>query len=211
MKDFLLLLYGLTMIYLALTNRYRAYIQIIAVQGLILFLLVISDIESFDTATAIFLSLETLIFKAVAIPLLLFRILKKSPITRDSGADIPQFYSIVVGTIIFVTGFWVASWANSVDSGVKPLFFGISISTILTALFIIVTRKRILTHVMGYMILENSIFLLSLSVASEMPLIVDLGVLLDVFIAVFIFGLFVVRIQSTFDDMTVEKLSNLRD
>lgn len=211
MKDFLLILFGLTMVYLALTSRYKAYIQMIGVQGFILFLLVISDYETLNLGSIIFLSFETLFFKAMLIPFLLFTVLKKSPITRDSGTDIPQFYSIVIETMIFVAGFWIANWSSSLHTDVKPLFFGISISTILTALFIIVTRKRILTHVMGYMILENSIFLLSLSIASEMPFVVNLGVILDIFIAVFVFGLFVVRIQSTFDDMTIDKLSNLRD
>ena len=59
--------------------------------------------------------------------------------------------------------------------------------------------------------MENGIFLLSLSVAKEMPILVNIGVLLDVFIAIFILGLFVSRINSEFSDMEVTSLSDLKD
>ena len=59
--------------------------------------------------------------------------------------------------------------------------------------------------------MENGIFLLSLSVAKEMPMIVNLGVLLDVFIAVFILGLLVKHINTKFDDLEIAHLSDLRD
>ncbi len=211
MKEFLILAFGLTMVYLSLTSRYAAYVRVIALQGIILFLLVMSDWATLDLASASLLAIETLGFKAIAIPLLLSRILAKSGFKRESEANIPQFYSIVLETLIVLVGFYAAWWAKTSGMGLKPLFFGISIANMLTALFIIVTRKRILTHVMGYMLLENGIFLLSLSIAAEMPFIVNIGVLLDIFIALFIFGLFIVRIQSTYEDITVDRLTDLRD
>jgi hydrogenase-4 component E len=61
----------------------------------------------------------------------------------------------------------------------------------LAAMFIIVNRKKVITHVLGYMIFENGIFLLSLSMAGEMPIIVDLGVMLDLFVGIFLLGIFV--------------------
>jgi hydrogenase-4 component E len=64
---------------------------------------------------------------------------------------------------------------------------------------------------MGFVMMENGIFLLSLSFAGEMPFIVNLGVLLDLFIAVFLLGLFVSRINSTFDELEVDMLSELKD
>jgi len=64
---------------------------------------------------------------------------------------------------------------------------------------------------MGYMMLENGIFLLSLSVAKEMPLVVNIGVLLDVFVCIYILGLFVTKIQSTFEELHVDKLTLLKD
>ena len=81
----------------------------------------------------------------------------------------------------------------------------------ITGLFVIMTRKKIITHVMGYMMLENGIFLLSLSIAREMPFIVNLGMLLDIFIAVFLLAVIVNRIKSTVEEATVDKLTELKD
>jgi len=64
---------------------------------------------------------------------------------------------------------------------------------------------------MGYMIIENGIFLLSLATAKEMPAIVSIGVSLDVFMVILIAGLFANKIKSTFEDQDIEKLTDLKD
>ena len=61
------------------------------------------------------------------------------------------------------------------------------------------------------MLIENGIFLLALSIAKEMPFIVAMGVLLDIFMAVYIFGLFVNKIQDVFTEIKIDNLSNLKD
>jgi hydrogenase-4 component E len=81
----------------------------------------------------------------------------------------------------------------------------------LTGFFIIATRKKLITHIMGYMILENGIFLLSLSAAKEMPFIVNLGVSMDIFIGVFLAGIFINRIKTNFDQHDIDDISRLKD
>ena len=73
------------------------------------------------------------------------------------------------------------------------------------------TQNKVLSNVIGFITMENGIFLLSLSVAKEMPIIVNLGVLLDIFIAVFILGMLVKEINNEFDDLEVSQLSDLKD
>lgn len=211
MINFLILIFGLTMIYLALTSRYDSYIRMIALQGFILFALVMLDIGEIDIFTLLFLSIETLGFKTVLIPLVLLRIVRNNNLFRETDPHIPQFYSVVIATAVMLFGFYMAFWAAGSGEGIKPLYFGISVSNMAISLFIIVTRKNIITHVMGYMLLENAVFLLTLSIAVDMPLIVNLGVLLDIFIALFILGLFVGKIQSAFEDVRADKLTDLRD
>ena len=67
------------------------------------------------------------------------------------------------------------------------------------------------SHLDSFITMENGIFLLSLSVAKEMPIIVNMGVLLDIFIAVFILGMLVKEINNEFDDLEVSQLSDLKD
>ena len=82
---------------------------------------------------------------------------------------------------------------------------------ILSALFIIMTRKKLITHIIAFIFLENGIFLLSLSVAQEMPFIVNLGVMLDIFAWVLLAGIFVKMIQSSFTGQNIDSLKGLRD
>ncbi len=94
---------------------------------------------------------------------------------------------------------------------VYPLFFGISISTVVISLWLIVIKHKIISNVIEFITMENGIFLLSLSVAKEMPILVNMGVLLDVFISVYILGLFVNEINKEFKDLEVSHLSDLKD
>ena len=94
---------------------------------------------------------------------------------------------------------------------VSPMYFGVSSAMIITSLWLITIKHKVLSNVIGFITMENGIFLLSLAVAHEMPVIVNLGVLLDIFIAVFILGMLVNEISNEFDDLEVSQLSGLKD
>ena len=93
----------------------------------------------------------------------------------------------------------------------RILALALSIAMIITSLWLITIKHKVLSNVIGFITMENGIFLLSLSVAKEMPIIVNLGVLLDIFIAVFILGMLVKEINNEFDDLEVSQLSDLKD
>jgi hydrogenase-4 component E len=211
MINMLIVLFGLTMLYMAATSRIKAHIKMLSVQGLILFLILFLDNDKTNFITLAFLSMETLLVKTILIPLFLTRVLNKNEVFRDNEPDIPNFYSLVIASVILFAGFILSNLHGQGFEKVTPLFFGVSISTILMSLFLITTRKKILTHVIGYIMMENGIFLLSLSVAKEMPIVVSLGVLLDVFIAVFILGFLVNKINTAFEELNICDLCNLRD
>ena len=80
-----------------------------------------------------------------------------------------------------------------------------------TSVAVIKNGHKIISNVIEFITMENGIFLLSLSVAKEMPMLVNMGVLLDVFIAVYILGLFVNEINKEFNDLEVSHLSDLKD
>ncbi len=211
MIGFLIILFGITMLYIASTTRLEGYVKMLVLQGVILFILAILNIKHFDDLNAYLIIFETLLVKAIIIPWFLIKIIRKNEISREIEPYISNFNFLFIVSLIFIFGFFISFWAYHFTKDVHALFFGISISTIMTGLFIIVSRKKIITHVMGFMMMENGIFLLSLSVAKEMPFIVSLGILLDVFMAIFLLGLFVNKIQSTFDELHIDHLTNLKD
>ncbi|MFZ5515470.1 MAG: hypothetical protein ACOY90_02455 [Candidatus Zhuqueibacterota bacterium] len=211
MSDVLIILFGTMMLYVFAASRIEAFIKMLAFQGLILFLLVIIDIHEIIWINIAFLILETLIIKAIVIPWFLLRTIRKNEIGREVEPYISQFYSLIIASAIFIFSFVTAFWAARVQADVKPLYFGVSISMIIASLFLIVTRKRIITHILCFMMMENGIFLLSLSIANEMPMLVNLGVLLDLFVGVFLLVIFFNKIQAMYDGNQIEVLTQLKD
>lgn len=204
------ILFGLTMLYLASTSRIISHIRLLAVQGVLLFLICITGYEKTPLLSIAFIFFETLIVKSLVIPWFLYRVIKKTSLNRDDAANIPHFYCLVISSVILLFGFLMSNWMISYKA-VSPLHFGVASAAIIIALWLITIKHKIVSNVIEFIAAENGIFLLSLSVAKEMPILVNLGVLLDVFIAVYILGLFVREIKKEFRDLEVSKLSELKD
>ncbi len=211
MTDIIIILLGISMLYVFAVSRIEAYVKTLSFQGLLLFLLVILDIKNISWLNIAFLSIETLLVKAVAIPLFLLIIIRKNEISREVEPYISQFYSLLIAMGIFIFGFAATFWSVRVGGEIKPLYFGISIVIIVSSLFLIINRKKIITHILSYMMLENGIFLLSLSVANEMPMLVNVGVLLDLFVGVYLFTIFFNKIEEMYDGSHIDILTELKD
>jgi hydrogenase-4 component E len=211
MIDVLVLVFGVTLIFTSITNMLTSIIRILVVQGLILFVLTILNTNEFNIIQFIFVALETLVFKAILIPYYLNVTIKKNRILREVEPKVSNFFSLFAMVVIFGIGFFIALWSGKNTPNVHPLLFGIAFSAILKGFFVIIFNKKLITHLMGYLFLENGIFLLSLAASREMPYIVSLGVSLDILISILIAGLFISKIKSTFADENSASLSSLRD
>lgn len=227
MENIFIILLGLSMLYLASTSRLKAHINMLSVQGWLLFFICISGMtheEWFNTGLLndiisnrthllgiAFITLETVGVKSFIIPLFLNKVLNKTHAHRDSDANIPHFYALVISSAILFAGFMVANIQTPALKMISPLYFGVSVSVIITSLWLITIKHTVLSNVINFITMENGIFLLSLAVAKEMPVIVNLGVLLDIFIAVFILGMLVKEINTEFEDLEVSQLSDLKD
>ena len=206
-----IILFGLTMLYLAATSRIIAHIRILMVQGFLLFLICCCGMEHNNWLNFAFLTVETLIVKSIVIPWFLYKVSKKTHSNRDVAANIPHFYCLVIATLILLGGFLASNYYFSSMKMISPIYFGVSVATIIISLWLITIKHKIISNVIEFITMENGIFLLSLSVSKEMPMLVNMGVLLDVFIAVYILGLFVNEINKEFNDLEVSHLSDLKD
>jgi hydrogenase-4 component E len=211
MTDILVIIFGTTLLFASVTNMLENIIKLLAAQGLLLFLITILNTNELNLIHFIFVALETLVFKAVLIPYFLSQMIKKNQVVREVEPRVSNFFSLFTMTLIFGFGFFIALWSGKNTPNIYPLQFGIAFSAMLKGLFIIIANKKLITHLMGYLFLENGIFLLSLSAAREMPYIVSLGVSLDILLSILIAGLFINRIKSTFDDEQSDTLSHLKD
>lgn len=211
MEKVFIILFGLTTLYMAGTNRLKAHIKILSLQGIFLFFICYFDMTEHNSLNFLFLAFETLIIKAIVIPVFLNKIVNKIKAYRDAAANVPHFYCLAISSIILFGGFLISGIQTPSFELISPLYFGVGISTIIISLRLITIKNKILTNVIEFISLENGIFLLSLSQANEMPMIVNIGVLLDIFIAVFILGFLVKKINTEFNDLTVSHLSDLKD
>jgi hydrogenase-4 component E len=209
MINLLLIIFAISLIYLSMANRMMTYIRIIAFQGVLLFGIAFVELIEISMLNLVFVLLETIVIKAVAIPLFLKSILDRNRITREQEPYVSNFVSVVVVTLILVGSFFLTNAIT--DSKIKEMFFIVALSSLFTGLYIIITRRKILTHVMGFVVMENGVFVLSLAVGSEMPMLVNTGILLDIFVSVILLGIFADKIGDVFEEQDVEQLKNLKD
>jgi hydrogenase-4 component E len=194
---------------MSIANRLMTYIKVLALQGVLLFFVVFLQLNRIDPVNLGFILLETIVFKSLAVPLFLSYLLKRNHITREAEPFLPNFISLVITTAIVVVNILIANVIK--DDHLDKIFFVVALSTLFFGLYLIATRRKIITHVMGYMVIENGVFVLSLAIGNEMPLLVNLGIMLDIFASVLILGIFMNKIGDVFKDVDVDQLSNLKD
>lgn len=205
----LIVLFAATLIYFFLSERVANFIWLLSVQGALLFGIAFNNLIHIQTLGLIVILLETLIVKAIVIPWFLNRLRHKNQLKRVHESKVPVFYSLIIISAILI-GCFLMSY--TIDNEVIQLrFFTVALATVIGGMYFIVIHKNIFSHLVGFLIIENGAFLLSLAVGGEMPFLVSLAVLLDVLIAVLVIGVFMNKVRDTFDTISASKLSQLKD
>lgn len=209
MTNILLITFAFTLVYIGMSNRLYGYISILAFQGVLLFGVAFIELIEINTLNLIFILFETIVFKTIAIPMFLNYVIKRNKITREAEPFLPNFLSVVIITAIILGSFLLSNTIN--DLHLRKIFFVVALSALFTGLFIITTRRKIVTHVMGFLVIENGVFILSLAVGGEMPMLVNTGILLDIFVGVLLLGIFVNKIGDVLKEQDVGQLTQLKD
>jgi len=209
MIDFLLILFIMTLLYAAIANRMQTYLWILILQGAILSGLSYFLLTKIEVYNLVLIIAENLIFKTIAVPWFLNTIIKRNQITRETEPYLPNFVSLMIVTAIILLSIVITTSLK--DIFIAKNLFIVAISTLFSALYLIMSRRKIITHVICYLILENGVFLLSLSTGNEMPMLVNLGIMLDIFASVLILGVFFNKIGDVLKDPDVGLLRNLKD
>ena len=205
----LLITFAATLIYISIANRLMTYINILAFQGIILFGVAFIELKEINTLNLIFVLLETVIFKTVLVPLFLNYVIIRNRITREAEPYLPYFLSLIIVTTIIIVTFLISNTID--DPRLNKVYFVVALSSLFTGLYFIMTRKKLITHVIGFLVIENGVFILSLAVGSEIPMLVNTGILLDLFVSVLLLGIFVNRIGDVLQGVDVDQLQNLKD
>jgi hydrogenase-4 component E len=209
MINILLIIFLATLFICSAAIRLRTFNKIIAFQGVLLFGIFFLRLNEINIINFILLLLETIIFKSVIIPYFLTYLIKKNKITRETEPYVSNFTSLFIVSAVILSTFFLS---NTLQGGMfENIYFVAAVSTLFSGFYLIISRKKIITHVMGFIIMENGVVILSLAVGKEMPMLVNLGVLLDIFVTVLVLGIFANKIGDVFKEAEVDQLDSLRD
>jgi hydrogenase-4 component E len=213
MINFLIILFIVSLIYLAKVEMVKSYFSLMAVQGVLLFGLAYFELKELDIIHLIFILLETLVFKAIFVPLYLQRI-TKNRIHRHHHAPIKGYYAVLIASFIIIGCFFISYKIHdelTVNADEQVKYFTAAISSIMVGLFIAINNRDLVTHLISYLVIENGIFLLSLGLGGEMPMFVNSAILLDIFTSVLIMGMFFNKMKDYFQNLEASELSQLKD
>jgi len=202
-------LFGISLVYIASTEKFRHYIQVYTLQGILLFGMALMELRNFNYLNLIFILAETVIFKSLVVPYLLRKILSRTGLNVVHKNSLRGSYTVVLMLLNLGISLILAH-VLSIPS-VSDIFMVIAYFTLFTGLILIVARKLLFGHLVGFLIIENAVFLFSMAIGNEFPLLVNTGILLDIFVAVLIMSLFLTRIGHRMGGFEVETLSKLKD
>lgn len=200
---YLIVFFAVTLIYFASAERLVTYVRLIGLQGLLLCGIAISELKDVNTANLLFIVAETLLFKTLLIPYLLSAIIGKSGVTKVHRQALPGFYLILFSIAALLLSVVLAN--SLINPFVNTIYMTIALYTLFTGLLLIVTHRLIISHLIGFLIIENAVFIFSLAVGSEMPMLINIGILLDIFVGVLILGFFGLRLKPHTNELTMLK------
>lgn len=209
--DSILIFLVLTNLALLGTSRIAGCIRIVAIQGILLGLLsLVVPIHGFSLRFLI-LAVGSTLIKGWGFPWLLSRALREANVRHEVDPYVGYPMSLMIGVFSLSVAVWLGSRLPLPNPVVSSLVVPVAFFMIFIGLFLIVSRRIALTQVLGYLVLENGIYTFGVALAEEAPLIVELGILLDVFVAVFVMGIALFHISREFDHIETDRLSALKD
>jgi hydrogenase-4 component E len=206
---FFIILFAISLIYLAIAERVVRFLTLLIFQGILLAGIAYWHLKQIDVMHLSFILLETLIVKSIGIPLFLNYIRKRNRLNKLNESKVPTFVSILITSAGLVFGFVLSTFLH--DTHIETIFFAVAISTVIAGIYFIISHRNVFTHLIGYLVIQNGIFMMSLSVGVEMPMLINNAILLDLFISVLVLGIFINRVGDTFQNLTVDGLSQLKD
>ena len=207
----ILVLLVLTGFLLLGSSRLAACIRAVAIQGLLLGILAIAVQDGQLSVAGVLFPLISAVVKGFFLPWMLFRAMREAETSREVEPFISYNLSIMAGAVALAVSLWLGQRLKLPSQPPSSLLMPAAFFTSLVGLIVIVSRRKALTQVLGYLALENGVYAFGAAVALELPVLVELGILLDVFVGVFVMGIAIFHISREFDHIDTDKLASLTD
>jgi hydrogenase-4 component E len=191
-------------------SRLRSVIAASALQGVALGVLTLTAHGEL-TFEVVLVALAAVAIKGIVIPRLLHKAMRDVAIEREIEPLIGFIPSLLAGALGTALAVIFSETLPVLPVHKESLILPCSFATVLTGFIVLTTRRKAITQVVGYLLLENGIFIMGLALLDAMPFLVEVGVLLDLFVAVFVMGIIINHISREFRSTDVARLSSLKE
>lgn len=156
-------------------------------------------------------SVLTLALKVILLPYILHLLIARLKIRREVETIVNIPATMLIGIALVIFSYHLTAPVRELSNFVTRSTLAIALATVMIGLLMMITRRHAVTQIIGFLAMENGLFFAATSATYGMPLVVELGVALDVLIAAFIFGMFFFQIHTTFDSLDVDQMARLKE
>ena len=192
-------------------RRIVSLVNLFALQGLILAINTVIVAWSSHQHHLYYSALLTLVLKVLVLPWLLYRLIRKLNVRWDVETLINIPTTMLVGIALVVFAFNLSLPIAQLSGTITRSTLGIAMACVLLSFLMIIIRRKAIAQVIGFLAMENGLFFAATSATYGMPMVVELGIALDVLVATFIFGIFFFQIRETFDSLDIRHMESLKE
>lgn len=194
------------------SSRLHVAIRVVAVQGVLLGVLpLVRSMGDLLHLGIWVLALSTIISKGILLPWLMSTCLRLSGIRKEIEPFVGFGPSLLCGTALLGLAVWITDRLQLTQADVPPVLLAGSFFAMLVGLFLMVTRRKAITQSLAYLIMENGVYGVGVSLSLDFPFIVELGILLDVFVGVFLMGNLLFHLDREFEHLDADRMTELSD
>ena len=192
-------------------RRILSLINLFAAQGFVLVLSTLVVAYFTHQGHLYYSALLTLVLKVLLLPWIMHRLIRALNVRWDVETliDIPA--TMLIGIVLVVFAFNLAAPISQFAGTITKSTLGIATACILLAFLMMITRRKAVSQVIGFLAMENGLFFAATSATYGMPMVVELGIALDVLVATLIFGVFFFHIRNTFESLDIHHLEKLKE
>jgi hydrogenase-4 component E len=192
-------------------RRILSLIDLFAVQGFVLALSTAVVAYSTHQSHLYYSALLTFVLKVLLLPWILHRLTQALNVRWDVEPLINIPATMLIGIVLVIFAFNLAAPLSQIAGTITRSTLGIATASILLSFLMMITRRKAVSQVLGFLAMENGLFFAATSATYGMPMVVELGIALDVLVGTFVFGVFFFHIRETFESLDIHHLEKLKE
>ena len=192
-------------------RRILSLINLFAAQGFVLFLSTTLVAALTDQKHLYVSAAVTLVLKVILLPWILHRLIRKLNVKWDVESLINIPTTMLIGIVLVILAFNLAAPISQLAGTVTRSTLGIALASMLLSFMMMITRSKAVPQVIGFLSMENGLFFAATAAVYGMPMVVELGIALDVLVGMVILGVFMFQIREQFDSLDISHLEKLKE